>query len=83
LNIFDKDLADLAYSGLALQLKEKLESHIFPTLAKSCSRLWIVKAELKSLETFLGVARSLGTSITLTWLSIVVSHRMMNMPTCV
>jgi hypothetical protein len=29
LNIFDKDLADLAYSGLTPHLKDKLESHIF------------------------------------------------------
>jgi hypothetical protein len=29
LNIFDKDLADLAYSGLSPHLKEKLESHVF------------------------------------------------------
>jgi hypothetical protein len=29
LNIFDKDLADLAYSGLTPHLKEKLESHVF------------------------------------------------------
>jgi hypothetical protein len=29
LNIFDKDLTDLAYSGLSPHLKEKLESHVF------------------------------------------------------
>jgi hypothetical protein len=29
LNISDKDLADLAYSGLTPQLKEKLERHVF------------------------------------------------------
>jgi hypothetical protein len=29
LNISDKDLANLAYSGLALYLKEKLEGHVF------------------------------------------------------
>jgi hypothetical protein len=29
LNISDKNLADLAYSGLSPHLKEKLESHIF------------------------------------------------------
>jgi hypothetical protein len=29
LNISDKDLADLAYSGLTPHLKEKLESHVF------------------------------------------------------
>jgi hypothetical protein len=29
LNISNKDLADLAYSGLSPHLKEKLESHVF------------------------------------------------------
>jgi hypothetical protein len=29
LNISDKDLADLAYSGLTPHLKKKLESHVF------------------------------------------------------
>jgi hypothetical protein len=29
LNISDKDLTDLAYSGLWLHLREKLESHVF------------------------------------------------------
>jgi hypothetical protein len=29
LNIYDKDLTNLAYSGLSRHLKEKLESHIF------------------------------------------------------
>jgi hypothetical protein len=29
LSIFDKDLADLAYSGLTPHLKDKLESHVF------------------------------------------------------
>jgi hypothetical protein len=75
LNISDKDLADLAYSGLVPHLKEKLENHVFPMLAKSCSRLWIVKAEPKSQEPFLGVAKSLGTSVMLIRSSIVASHR--------
>jgi hypothetical protein len=39
LNISDKDLADLAYSGLLSHLREKLESHIFsdvsPVLQKA------------------------------------------------
>jgi hypothetical protein len=29
LNIFDKDVVDLAYSGLTPHLKDKLESHVF------------------------------------------------------
>jgi hypothetical protein len=39
----------------------------FSMLVKSYSGLMIVKAEPKSLETFLGVATSLGASVTLTW----------------
>jgi hypothetical protein len=34
LNIFDKDLADLAYLGLSPHLKEKLESHIFSDVSQ-------------------------------------------------
>jgi hypothetical protein len=83
LNISDKDLTDLAYSGLAPHLKEKLESMYFLMLAKSCSRLWIMKAKLKSLETFLGVVKSLGTSVTLILSNIAVSRRTTKRPTCV
>jgi hypothetical protein len=49
LNISDKHLADLAYSGLSLHLKEKLESDIFLMLAKSCNGLLIAKDKPKSL----------------------------------
>jgi hypothetical protein len=34
LNISDKDLVDLAYSGLSLHLKEKIESHIFSDVSQ-------------------------------------------------
>jgi hypothetical protein len=34
LNISDKDLADLAYSGLSSHLREKLESHIFSDISQ-------------------------------------------------
>jgi hypothetical protein len=34
LNISDKDLADLAYSGLSPHLKEKLESHTFSDISQ-------------------------------------------------
>jgi hypothetical protein len=33
-NISDKDLVDLAYSGLSLHLKEKLESHSFSNVSQ-------------------------------------------------
>jgi hypothetical protein len=48
-------------------------------LAKSCSGLWIVKAEPKCLETFLGVVKSLGMSVTLIWSNIVASYQMTDM----
>jgi hypothetical protein len=38
LNIFDKDLADWAYSGLSPQLKEKLESHVFSDVSQVLQR---------------------------------------------
>jgi hypothetical protein len=41
-----------------------------------------VKAEPKSLETFLGVVKSLGTSVTLIWLSKVASRRTTKRSTC-
>jgi hypothetical protein len=34
LNISDKDLVDLAYSGLSLHLKEKIESHVFSDVSQ-------------------------------------------------
>jgi hypothetical protein len=34
LNISDKDLADLAYSGLTPHLKDKLESHVFSNVSQ-------------------------------------------------
>ncbi|WP_428637456.1 hypothetical protein, partial [Shewanella sp.] len=34
LNILDKDLADLVYSGLAPHLKEKLDNHVFFDVSK-------------------------------------------------
>jgi hypothetical protein len=34
MNIFDKDLADLAYSGLTPYLKDKLESHVFSDISQ-------------------------------------------------
>jgi hypothetical protein len=82
-NIFDKDLADLAYSGLSPYLKEKLDSHIISYVSQVFQWHWIVKAEPKSLEAFLGVVKILGMSITLMRLSIVASHRTMKRPTCV
>jgi hypothetical protein len=37
-NISNKDLADLAYSGLSLHLKEKLESHAFSAVSQVLQR---------------------------------------------
>jgi hypothetical protein len=52
-------------------------------LARFCSGLWIVNAELKSLEAFLEIVKSLGTNVTLIWWSIVVSRRMTKRLICV
>jgi hypothetical protein len=41
LNISDKDLVDLAYSGLTPHLKEKFESLSFSMLGRFCHRIWI------------------------------------------
>jgi hypothetical protein len=41
-----------------------------------------VKDETKSLETFLGVMKMLGMSVTLIQSNIVASHRTMKRPTC-
>jgi hypothetical protein len=38
LNIYDKDLPDLAYLGLSPPLKEKLESHTFSDVSKVLQR---------------------------------------------
>jgi hypothetical protein len=81
LNVSDKDLVTLAYSGLSPHLK-KIRVMSFPMLAKSCKGLWIVKVEPRSLEATLGAVISLGTSDMLIWSSIVVSRRMMRKPTC-
>jgi hypothetical protein len=42
-----------------------------------------MKAEPKSLETFLAVVKSLGMSVTLIWLNIVASRWTMKRSTCV
>jgi hypothetical protein len=42
-----------------------------------------MKAKSKSLETFLGVVKSLGTSVTLILSNIAVSRRTTKRPTCV
>jgi hypothetical protein len=83
LNISDKDLVDLAYANLSPHLKEKLESHDFSMLAKSCKGLCIVKIEPRSLEVSLGAMISLETIIMLAWSNMGVSHRMMRTLTCV
>jgi hypothetical protein len=48
LNISDKDLADLAYLGLAPHLKEKLESHIFSGVSQVLQ--WALECENRAKE---------------------------------
>ena len=55
--ISDKDLADLAYSGLLSHLKEKLESHDFLDVSQCYKRLWHKRAGLRSLEISRGQVR--------------------------
>jgi hypothetical protein len=83
LNISDNDLPDLAYAGLSSHFKEKLKSHDFLMLSKSCKGLWIAKAEPGSLEASLGTMISLETMTMLTWLDMGVSCRMTRKSTCV
>jgi hypothetical protein len=83
LNIFDKDLANLAYSGLSPHLQGKLESHIFSDVRQVLQQTLDCESRGKESRSFLGVATSLGTSIMLIWLSIVVSHWMTRRLTCV
>jgi hypothetical protein len=52
-------------------------------LARFYSGLWIVKAEPKNLEAFIGLVKNLGMRVMLMRLSIVASHRTMRWPTCV
>jgi hypothetical protein len=48
LNISDKDLADLAYSGLTPHLRDKLESHVFSDVSQVLQR--ILDCESRSKE---------------------------------
>jgi hypothetical protein len=81
LNISDMDLA---YAGLSPHFKEKLGSHDFLLLDKSCKGLWILKTKPKNLEVLLEPVISLGMIVILsTWLNTGVSHRTMRMPMCV
>jgi hypothetical protein len=48
LNIFDKDLADLTYSGLSPHLKEKLESHVFSDVSQVLQ--WALNYESRAKE---------------------------------
>jgi hypothetical protein len=52
LNISDKDLADLAYSGLSPHLKEKLESHIFSDISQALQRALDCKCRAKESRSF-------------------------------
>jgi hypothetical protein len=48
LNISDKDLADLSYSGLSLHLREKLESHVFSDVSQVLH--WALDCESRAKE---------------------------------
>jgi hypothetical protein len=52
LNIFDKDLTDLAYSGLTPHLKEKLESHVFSDVSQVLQRTLDYESRAKECRSF-------------------------------
>jgi hypothetical protein len=52
LNIFDKDLADLVYSGLLLHLKEILESHVFSDVSQVLQRAMDCESRAKESRGF-------------------------------
>jgi hypothetical protein len=52
LNISNKDLADLAYSGLSPHLKEKLESHIFSDVSQVLQRALDYEIQAKKSRSF-------------------------------
>jgi hypothetical protein len=47
LNISDKDLADLAYSGLSPHLRQKLESHVFSDISQVLQRALDCESQAK------------------------------------
>jgi hypothetical protein len=52
LNISDKDLADLAYSGLLVHVKEKLESHVFSDVSQVLQRALDCESRAKESMSF-------------------------------
>jgi hypothetical protein len=52
LNISDKDLADLAYSGLIPHLKEKLESHVFSEVSQVLQQALDCESRAKECRSF-------------------------------
>jgi hypothetical protein len=52
LNISDKDLADLAYSGLIPHLKDKLESHVFCDVSQVLQRVLDYESRAKESRSF-------------------------------
>jgi hypothetical protein len=52
LNISDKDLADLAYSGLSPHLKEKLESHAFSDVSQVLQQTLNCESQAKESRSF-------------------------------
>jgi hypothetical protein len=52
MNISDKDLADLAYLGLTLHLREKLESHIFSDVSQALQKALDCESQAKESGSF-------------------------------
>jgi hypothetical protein len=52
LNISNKDLTDLAYSGLSLHLREKIESHVFSDVSQVLQRALDYESRAKESRSF-------------------------------
>jgi hypothetical protein len=52
LNIYDKDLVDLAYSGLSPHLKEKLKSHVFSDVSQVLQHALDCESQAKESRSF-------------------------------
>jgi hypothetical protein len=52
LNISDKDLTDLAYSGLSSHLREKLEGHVFSDISQILQRALHCESRAKESRSF-------------------------------
>jgi hypothetical protein len=82
LNISDKDLADLSYSGLTPQLKDKLESHVFFDVSQVLQRALDCESRAKETWSFPRSRDKPRNEHHVNTSNIVASHRTTKRPTC-